>query len=282
MIFSTPRDFTPATKETGLSDATPIWFIFKKNELLVLQKDLSEALEIPNLKDPSELGISIGPHQFIGHYGDQPCYTAVVNDISAEHDSFIWSGLRSLFGQLDDELFSVSGRAFQIADWYRSNRFCGHCGTENTLQEGERCLVCPSCGQLHYPRVSPAVMVMIQKGDEFLLARSPHFIPGMYSALAGFAEPGETLEETVHREVYEEVGIRVKNIRYYASQPWPFPHSLMIAFHADYESGEINIDPNEIEDANWFSANKLPDRLPGLISISRKLIEATLHELKQH
>ena len=107
MIFSTPRDFTPATKETGLSDATPIWFIFKKNELLVLQKDLSEALEIPNLKDPSELGISIGPHQFIGHYGDQPCYTAVVNDISAEHDSFIWSGLRSLFGQLDDELFSV-------------------------------------------------------------------------------------------------------------------------------------------------------------------------------
>jgi NAD+ diphosphatase len=104
----------------------------------------------------------------------------------------------------------------------------------------------------------------------------------MYSALAGFAEPGETLEETVHREVYEEVGIRVKNIRYFASQPWPFPHSLMIAFHADYESGDINIDPTEIEAADWFSADKLPDRLPGQISISRKLIEATLHELKHH
>ena len=125
-------------------------------------------------------------------------------------------------------------------------------------------------------------MVMIQKDDQFLLARSPHFIPGMYSALAGFAEPGETLEETVHREVYEEVGIRVKNIRYFASQPWPFPHSLMIAFHADYESGDINIDPTEIEAADWFSADKLPDRLPGQISISRKLIEATLHELKHH
>ena len=124
-------------------------------------------------------------------------------------------------------------------------------------------------------------MVMIQKDEEFLLARSPHFIPGMYSALAGFSEPGETLEETVHREVYEEVGIRIKNIRYFASQPWPFPHSLMIAFHADYESGEINIDPNEIEDANWFSVNKLPNRLPGLISISRKLIDATLDQLKR-
>jgi NAD+ diphosphatase len=102
----------------------------------------------------------------------------------------------------------------------------------------------------------------------------------MYSALAGFAEPGETLEQTVHREVHEEVGIRVKNIRYFASQPWPFPHSLMIAFHADYASGEINIDPNEIEDAGWFSATKLPERLPGPISISRKLIIDTLRRLE--
>jgi len=282
MIFSTPREFTPATKETGLSDASPLWFIFKKNELLVLQKDASDGLEIPNLKDPSELGINIGSQQLIGHYGDQPCYTALASDISEEHDSVIWSGLRALFGRLDDGLFSISGRAYQIADWYRTHRYCGHCGTKNTLQDSDRCLICPSCGQLHYPRVSPAVMVMIQKGEQFLLARSPHFIPGMYSALAGFAEPGETLEETVHREVYEEVGIRVKNIRYFASQPWPFPHSLMIAFHADYESGDINIDPTEIEDADWFSADKLPDRLPGLISISRKLIEATLHELKHH
>ena len=124
-------------------------------------------------------------------------------------------------------------------------------------------------------------MVMIQRGEEFLLARSPHFIPGMYSALAGFSEPGETLEETLHREVYEEVGIKVKNIRYFASQPWPFPHSLMIAFHADYESGEITIDPNEIEDAQWCHVNKLPKRLPSEISISRKLINATLKQLEQ-
>lgn len=281
MIFSTPQKFIPATKGVRLASAKALWFIFKKNELLVIQKDKSEELEIPNVTDPSELGIKTGPHQFIGYYDEQPCYTAVVTEMATEQDSFIWSGLRSLFGKLSDELFSISGRAYQIADWRRSHQYCGSCGTKNTLQDGERCLVCPSCGQLHYPRVSPAIMVMIQKDEEFLLARSPHFIPGMYSALAGFSEPGETLEETVHREVYEEVGIRIKNIRYFASQPWPFPHSLMIAFHADYESGEINIDPNEIEDANWFSVNKLPNRLPGLISISRKLIDATLDQLKR-
>ena len=283
MIFSTPKKFTPATKTVHVSGAKALWFIFKKNDLLVMHNSGTEgALEIPNLTDPSELGISTGPQQFIGYYGDQPCYAAVVSGIPKENDSFIWSGLRALFGRLTDELFSVSGRAYQIADWHRGHQYCGRCGTKNSLQEGERCLVCPSCGQLHYPRVSPAIMVMIQKAAEFLLARSPHFIPGMYSALAGFSEPGETLEETVHREVYEEVGIRVKNIRYFASQPWPFPHSLMIAFHADYASGKINIDPDEIEDANWFNVHNLPERLPGLISISRKLIDATLNELRHH
>lgn len=280
MIFSTPQKFTPASKGIQPTGAKALWFIFKNNELLVIKKVKSEELEIPSVTNPNELGIKTGTQQFIGHYNEQACYTAVATEIMTERDSFIWSGLRSLFGKLNDELFSVSGRAYQIADWHRSHQYCGRCGTQNTLQEGERCLVCPSCGQLHYPRVSPAIMVMIQRNEEFLLARSPHFIPGMYSALAGFSEPGETLEETVHREVFEEVGIRIKNIRYFASQPWPFPHSLMIAFHADYESGEINIDPNEIEDANWFNIDQLPDRLPGLISISRKLIDATLRDLK--
>jgi len=119
----------------------------------------------------------------------------------------------------------------------------------------------------------------VQREKDFLLARSPHFIPGMYSALAGFSEPGETLEETLEREVFEEVGVRVNNIRYFASQPWPFPHSLMIAFHADYVSGEITPDTQEIEDAGWFNVNKLPEKLPSPISISRKLIDATIASL---
>ena len=123
-------------------------------------------------------------------------------------------------------------------------------------------------------------MALIRREQEFLLARSAHFPPGMYSALAGFTEPGETLEQTLVREVREEVSLEVKNIRYFASQPWPFPHSLMIAFHVDYASGEITPDPNEIEAADWFSADRLPEALPSTISISRRLIDSMLDELK--
>jgi len=279
MIFSAPERFIPAAKDAEISSSKAFWFLFKKNELLVFASSVNR-LEVPYIKDPSDIAISIVARQCIGHYDGKPCYTAEVPDSTQKNDDFIWSGLRSLYGKLDDDLFAISGRAYQIADWYRNHQFCGRCGERNKLQDGERCLICPSCSLPHYPKIAPAIMVMIKKGQEFLLARSHHFIPGMYSALAGFAEPGETLEQTVHREVHEEVGIRVKNIRYFASQPWPFPHSLMIAFHADYASGEINIDPNEIEDAGWFSATKLPERLPGPISISRKLIIDTLRQLK--
>ena len=241
MIFSAPERFIPAAKDAEISSSKAFWFLFKKNELLVFASSVNR-LEVPYIKDPSDIAISIVARQCIGHYDGKPCYTAEVPDSTQKNDDFIWSGLRSLYGKLDDDLFAISGRAYQIADWYRNHQFCGRCGERNKLQDGERCLICPS--------------------------------------LAGFAEPGETLEQTVHREVHEEVGIRVKNIRYFASQPWPFPHSLMIAFHADYASGEINIDPNEIEDAGWFSATKLPERLPGPISISRKLIIDTLKRLE--
>lgn len=280
MTFNTPKNFEPGTKDLGASDTKAFWFLFKKNELLIVKRNSSENISIPHTLKPKDIGINIETSQFIGRYDGEPCYTAEVRETAEIPDTFFWSGLRALFGQINEELFSISGRAFQITDWYRTHKHCGRCGTKNNLKHGERCLVCPSCDQHHYPRVAPAMMVMIQKDKEFLLARSPHFLPGMYSALAGFSESGETLEETLHREVYEEVGIRVTNLRYFSSQPWPFPHSLMIAFHADYESGEINIDPNEIEDAQWFNINKLPERLPSPISISRKLIDATLDKLK--
>jgi len=129
------------------------------------------------------------------------------------------------------------------------------------------------------PRIAPAIMALVRRGREFLLARSPHFPPGMYSALAGFVEPGETLEQTLVREVREEVGIEVANVRYFASQPWPFPHSLMIAFNADYAGGEITPEPGEIEAADWFTLDRLPQALPSKISISRRLIDAALADL---
>jgi len=191
-----------------------------------------------------------------------------------------FSGLRALFGQIDDGLFAIAGRALQIVDWDRTHQYCGRCGTPTVSRSDERSRQCPACRLTVYPRIAPAVMALIRRGDRILLARSPRFPEGMYSALAGFVEPGETLEQCLAREVFEEVGINISNTRYFASQPWPFPHSLMIAFVADYESGEIAMDGVEIIAAEWFDISDLP-RLPAKISIARKLIDAVVEEMKQ-
>jgi NAD+ diphosphatase len=166
----------------------------------------------------------------------------------------------------------LAARAVQIVDWDRTHRFCGRCGAPLKARETERAKECPKCGLLHFPRLAPAVIVLVERGDQLLMARSRHFAPGVYSVLAGFVEPGEALEEAVEREVLEEVGIRIQDIRYFGSQPWPFPHSLMIGFTARYAGGEIRINDQELEDAGWFTADRLPGQ-PGKISIARQLIE---------
>jgi NAD+ diphosphatase len=180
---------------------------------------------------------------------------------------------------LDDAHFSLAGRALQLVDWDRTHRFCGRCGTPTEAKAEERVRVCPACKLAVYPRIAPAVMALIRRGRELLLGRSHHFPPGMYSALAGFVGPGETLEQCVEREVGEEVGISVSRIRYFASQPWPFPHSLMIAFVCDWASGEISPQPEEIEAAAWFDVLHLP-KLPSRISIARRLIDAVAGEMR--
>jgi NAD+ diphosphatase len=190
-----------------------------------------------------------------------------------------WAGLRSLFGALDDMLFALVGRAVQIMDWDRSHQYCGRCGTPTRVKPTERARECPSCGQSHYPRIAPAVMALVRRDDTLLLARSPHFPPGMHSALAGFVEPGESLEQCLVREVREEVGIEVANLRYFSSQPWPFPHSLMIAFNCDYAGGELTPDMGEIEAAGWFALHELP-LLPNRISIARRLIDSTIAQMR--
>lgn len=183
--------------------------------------------------------------------------------------------VRSLFGVAGEEAFFLAGRATQLLDWHKNHQFCGRCGTAKEMKSDEFAMSCPSCGLIAYPRLSPAVMVLIERGNELLLARSPHFKPGVFSALAGFVEPGETLEQCAIREVREEVGVEITNLRYFKSQPWPFPNSLMLAFFADYAGGEINPDPTEIEAAGWFSKDELP-RLPDQVSIARHLIDAAL------
>ncbi len=188
-------------------------------------------------------------------------------------------GLRNWFGVLDDETLSIAMRAVQLLEWDRTHRFCGVCGTPTTQLPGERAKRCPSCGLVAYPRISPAMMALVTRGRELLLGRGVGFPPGRYSALAGFVEAGESIEDAVAREVLEETGIEVCNLRYFGSQSWPFPNSLMIAFRAEYAGGEIRVDPNELADAQWFTPEALP-KLPPNLSIARELIDATVAELR--
>ncbi len=181
--------------------------------------------------------------------------------------------LRGLYGRVDEPRWTLAGRAVQLIDWDRNHRHCGRCATPTEPVPGERARRCPECELLAFPRLAPAVIVLIERADgAALLARGRNFAVPMYSCLAGFVEPGETLEEAVEREVLEEVGVEVGDVRYVASQPWPFPHSLMIGFEATWESGEITIDEGEIVDADWFTPADLP-MIPPAMSIARTLID---------
>jgi NAD+ diphosphatase len=198
-------------------------------------------------------------------HGDDPSYGAALD-------------LRRYHGSAAEHEWLAAGRAVQLVEWARTHRFCGRCGTPTELSVGERAMRCPACGLLAFPRLSPAMITLVTRGEpgpdqEALLARGVQWQVPMYSCLAGFVEPGESLEAAVVREVEEEVAIRVTDPRYFGSQPWPFPNSLMIGFRADYHSGEIVPDPTEIVDAGWYRKDDLPMIPPG-ISIARKLIDA--------
>ena len=177
-------------------------------------------------------------------------------------------------------MFSIAQHAFQIVNWDRMHQFCGRCGAETDYSQSERVKICPACEAHYYPRVSPAVIVAIHRENKLLLMRNKRYKHNFYSVLAGFVEPGESLEAAIVREVKEEVGIEVKNIRYFASQPWPFPDSLMIGFTADYAGGNLVPDGFEISEAGWYAVDDLP-LIPGPISIARKLIDAFVEEQKK-
>lgn len=202
-------------------------------------------------------------------HGDDPSYGAAVD-------------LRAYHGHAAEHEWLAAGRAVQIVEWARTHRFCGRCATPTELAPGERAMRCPSCALLAFPRLSPAMITLVTRGDvgpdqEALLARGVQWTVPMYSCLAGFVEPGESLEDAVVREVMEEVGVSVTSPRYFGSQPWPFPNSLMVGFRARYDAGDIVCDPGEIMDAGWYRKDDLPMIPPG-ISIARKLIDAWLIE----
>ena len=192
-------------------------------------------------------------------------------------EGLIKTHLREVMHTYPSHLFEILSRAKQLTHWLQDNQYCGRCGNPLHFSPKLSALQCPECGFFAFPRLSPACIVLVSRGNEILLARSPQFTKGVYSILAGFVEAGEDAEACVHRELKEEVGLKIKNLRYFGTQPWPFPHSLMIGYFAEYESGELVLQEEEIEDAQWFTKENLP-QLPNASSISYRMIQAWLKE----
>lgn len=221
------------------------------------------------------LDVTVDFRHYLGRWENRACYVLAASGAAPE--GFAVSGLRGWLGRVDPDFFYLAGRAKQIAEWNRDHRYCSRCGALNDDHAEDRAKHCPACGLITYPRLSPSIIVLVRDGEKMLLARNARWPTGMYSTLAGFVEPGESIEQTVHREVAEEVGIQVKNLRYLGSQSWPFPNSLMLGFHADYDGGDIVCQEGEIAEARWFHFRELPN-VPGGTAISRWLIDAFIDE----
>jgi len=257
--------------ETHISPGiSSLGFAFQGNKLLVRVEQ--GRARIPSLSTATSFSATPAWVHFFGTWNGAGCYAVCLPEDAAVGGGYETRGLRELFGRMDENLVWVAGRAGQLVHWHRNHRFCGRCGAPASDHPEERAKICPACGLLNHPRVSPAIIVAVVRDRRLLLAHSQRFPSNFYSVLAGFVEPGEKLEECVQREVFEEVGVRVKNIRYFGSQPWPFPDSLMVAFTAEYADGEIRANPAEITDAGWFAADGLPE-IPPAISIARRLID---------
>ncbi len=238
--------------------------------LLVVKK--GDEIAVPNMADISELGLGEIRRQYLGELDGQACLSVELDESTEAPDGYELLSLRGVYQRIPEELFSIAGRAVQIVDWDRTHQYCGRCGTRTKDKQRERAKECPQCGLVSYPRISPAMIVLVERDGKLLLARAHRHPPGFYSVLAGFVEPGETLEEAVAREIREEVGIEVTEITYFGSQPWPYPNSLMVAFTCRYLSGEIEIEEEELEDAGWYLPDNLPP-VPPKISIARHLID---------
>ncbi|PKL60931.1 MAG: NAD(+) diphosphatase [Methanomicrobiales archaeon HGW-Methanomicrobiales-4] len=260
-VFPEPEELVPARK----------WWILVQGSSVFFLKDSESGTVL--MPDPLPARLTCGEPVYLGTQGDYLYYAIAVPAGVTSPDGWQPSPVRELLGKVPDSDIALASYAVRILDFDRSTAYCGRCGTKTRPLTTERARICTACSSIVYPRISPAIIVLIKKGEEILLARSPRSPPGFFSVIAGFNEPGENLEQTVHREVSEEVGIAVRNLRYFGSEPWPFPDSLMIGFVADHAGGEIRIDNQEIEAAGWFTRDTLPF-FPSKASISRSLIEA--------
>ena len=238
-------------------DTDDILFIFNDNRELFLDDDKKLAKSLDNF--------DVNFCLYIGDYKDKKAFV-----VNVETDETFYN-LMEVY-EFNHDLYHIAGKAVLVSDWYISHQFCGRCGTPTKIDEKDMMLKCPQCGQVHYPRIAPAIIVAIRNGDKLLMAKHSYHENIRYALIAGFVEPGETIEEAVHREVLEEVGVKIKNLQYQRSQSWPFPNSLMLGFTAEYESGNIKVDGDEILRAEWFKKDEII-RYESDISISDWLIQ---------
>jgi NAD+ diphosphatase len=247
-----------------------IWFVFYKGKILV--KNIDNKVSLPTTKELNSIDFSKTCIHHIGASDGHNCFLVEIeNDVSFEIN-YSFYDLRSIISILQEDMFLLCSRAAHLLNWYKNNNYCSKCGEQVIESAVEISKVCPKCNLVTYPRISPAIIVAVIKDNKILLGHNNRFKEKIYSVLAGFVEAGETFEQCVMREVYEESGIKVRNIRYFGSQPWPFPDSLMVAFTAEYAGGEISVDGNEIIHADWFEVDKLPT-IPSKGSIAWELIE---------
>ncbi|HEX8394950.1 MAG TPA: NAD(+) diphosphatase [Longimicrobium sp.] len=256
------------------SSANALCFAFRGGEMLVRVD--ADAVRVPRGREVATL-LDAGTPIPAGDVGGAECVALAVEGEAHAPEGMEFRGLRGLHAVLGADEFRMAGRASQILEWDRAHRFCGRCGSPTQPGPEPLARACTGCDAVHYPRLSPAVLISIIHQNRILLARGPQFTPGMYSVLAGFVEPGESLEETCIREAREEVGVEIAEVRYVASQPWPFPSQVMIAFTSTYAGGEIVPQPGEIEEARWFTVDEIP-MVPAPLSLSRTLIDRFVRE----
>lgn len=263
-----------------------VYFLKGRSDVLIVQKR-GQMLQLPHMLDQShddfaQIGSDKSRRFWVGELdGDaadsvQSLYNYTRNEAIPMFgdlpDGLLQVKLRETYLLLGDEVFWMLARAAKIYNWLHTHRFCGVCATPMKKRKNELALSCPNCGNTSYPHIAPAVIVSIEHGDKILMVKNRRNPASFYGLVAGFVEAGETIEEAVHREVMEEVNLKICNLRYVMSQPWPFPNSLMLAFTADYLSGELRIQEDELAEAQWFSFDEIP-ATPPRISVASRLVE---------
>lgn len=279
----------------------------------MIQAEITQAVFVPGHRAPARIEGQVaccvfqGNRVFISRAGGQPAIphwdsTACDFDLDAAHylgtldgahcyglalpreavlpADLELLGLRALILEGNETAAAIAGQAFQVLEWARTHRHCGSCGAPTVAHAADRAVECPDCKLVFYPRISPVIMALVYRKNEILLTRKPGYAPGRYTVVAGFVESGESLEQCLAREVMEEVGVTIRNPRYFGSQPWPFPNSLVMAFSAEWTGGDARPDLTELEETRWFAIDALPE-LPEPVHISRQLIDDTLARMRK-